>query len=295
MSKNNGKEKKDNGKVDKKEANLKLCTEHRKKIGMPALTEKNHLMDVPCDPIRVCHKGCPLPEDEKIVKNEKKEDIHYSYPLKCPDSQGSFCTRDKCPEDKNCKHKRATKAEAKPKKEKNIETIVKEVLAKPKKAISPEVEDFCYIQARVFDKILYHPEIILALDKLHSTEILARLTEQKQRIEDTVPPQFGGDMKLQASKDTKKYFESLEKKFAEEDKKAGKPDPKPIEGLEGRQMGGQAITKMLEDVEGTVWNSDENGLPHKCSQCGKPYWYKSYGDDLCDECFNYKAKKGKGK
>ena len=138
---------------------------------------------------------------------------------------------------------------------------------KPKKQISHEVESFLWLQSRVLEKLAWHPEIYGALDRLSASEILDRLLG-KTGLE-AVPTHIGGGMKLQTSAKAKEMFEKLEKQFGEEDEKKGvKPrdygngyeevradeEGRPslvwteepwTEGLEGQQMGEQAIGTML--------------------------------------------------
>ena len=85
---------------------------------------------------------------------------------------------------------------------------------KPKKKITKEVESFIYMQERVLSKLSWHPELYEVLDRIPFDEIWEKLVG-KNALE-AVPTQIGGKMEYRASKDTKKYFEDMEKKLADE-------------------------------------------------------------------------------
>lgn len=166
----------------------KLCMEHRDKLGMTG--DPLELMDVECERLRLCYVGCPLPEDQRAnpPKKSSKENLG--------EIQSGVVGG----------------------------IITKPVKQKKEKEISKEVEDFLWMQSAVISKLAWRPEIWRALYKLGVDEILDRLVG-KTGLE-AVPTIAGGKMQFEASKQTKKMFADLEKQFADEDEKKGKPEPK---------------------------------------------------------------------
>lgn len=105
-----------------------------------------------------------------------------------------------------------------------------------KKKISADVEDFLHMQSRVISMLSWHPEIWEALDRLSPGEILDRLIGKTGLA--GVPTMVGGQQQFTVSKQTKKMFEDMEKKFAAEDgdKEPNFEEEEPWEG-KGKRAG----------------------------------------------------------
>lgn len=113
---------------------------------------------------------------------------------------------------------------------------------KKEKKISADVEDFLHMQSRVISMLSWHPEIWKALDRLSPGEILDRLIGKTGLA--GVPTLVGGQQQFTVSKQTKKMFEDMEKKFAAED---GNKEP-PNYGEEDEfEMRGKKKRKDEED------------------------------------------------
>lgn len=117
-------------------ADLKLCLEHRQKIGCTISPLK--IENVECDDYRFCSKDCPLPEEKRIVPPKKQQ---ANNPLGV-----------------------------------NLNVFEEVKPDKPKKEkISREIADFLDLQARVISRLAWKPEIWKALDNMCTNEILDRL------------------------------------------------------------------------------------------------------------------------
>lgn len=182
---------------EKPAVDRELCYEHRRKLG---LIPKN-IEFMKCDEMRECFKGCPMPPDERV--KQAKPIPTFGKP-----------TKDN-PLGINMNVYKEIEAD-KPKKEKKI---------------SEETKDFLDLQARVIQKLAWHPEIYKALDKLSTSEIMDKLLG-KSGLE-LVPKNLGGGMNLKTSPEAKKMFAKLESEFAEEDEKNGKGAPPDYEKEEG--------------------------------------------------------------
>lgn len=166
---------------------------HRDKLGMTG--NPLELMDVECDTLRLCYANCPLPEDQRVNPSPKKSSSKENLGKEVRGQSGV---------------------------EGGI--ITKPVKQKKQKEISKDVENFLWMQSSVISKLAWRPEIWRALYKLSVDEILDRLVG-KTGLE-AVPTIAGGTMQFEASKQTKQMFADLEKQFADEDEKKGKPEPK---------------------------------------------------------------------
>lgn len=224
-------------------ATVKQCVEYRKTLDLP---EHNNITNLRCEEcFSACYKGCPVAEERDKIRPKREMS-----PL----------------EEKTVK-KRIAKG--KQFDEVNNDVFVeigKEEPKKKSKKFGREVENFLYLQSRVLEKLSWHPEIYRALDRLSAGEILDRLVGRS--VTESVPTQLGGKMDIKPSRKTEDMFKKLEKQFAEEDEKAGKPAPKD-EFDEWEELGfPPPFTNWRDETDGKKRNI-QRGKSRKSKKGGK--------------------------